>query len=226
MAGSEVHFVKSSPARGCSVDYGSRVPGPYSHVFCGTPDVWSALCPSCERPLVQLLSLDTRDPLLSATDSGLGRLPLLFCWGCGRAGGIRFYSVDGALVVPLWRPRRARAAQWPYADYPAAFPGTPARLVPLPNEVQAHLRHLNHHLSAPAGSVEIRRPCHQVGGEPLLLAPWRIVVCPRCRRRMPFCAAIADENLDPRGFSAHAQTQVLFHVCRGCKTVGAYAQAR
>jgi hypothetical protein len=226
MDGSEVCAVKSFPARGCSVDYGSRVPGPYGHVFCGAPSIRGAACPSCKRPLVQLLSLDTSDPLLEATDSALGCLPLLFCWGCTGKGVIRFYGIEGSLVMPLWRARRDQAVERPYADYPAAFPSTPARLVPLPNEVQAHLRHLNHDLCVASGSEEARQPRHQVGGEPLLLAPWRVVACPRCRRRMPFCAAIADENLDPRGFSGCAQAQVLFHLCRGCGTVGAYSQSR
>jgi hypothetical protein len=41
---------------------------------------------------------------------------------------------------------------------------------------------------------------------------------------MPFLAAIADDNLDPRGFSGVEDSQVLFHFCRGCHVVGAYRQ--
>ena len=218
--------MRSLPVRGCAVDYGSSVPGPYRHVFCGSPSVEGAACPLCQRPLTQLLSLDTRDPLLQTSGAELGHLPLLFCWGCARAGAVRFYRVGDGEVAPLWRWRRGHLAQWPYAEYPAVFPARPARLVPLPNEVQTHLRYLNRHSSESAGPADARQPRHQVGGEPLLLAPWRVVACPRCRRRMPFCAAVADENLDPRGFSGHSQAQVIFHVCRSCRTVGAYRQKR
>ena len=218
--------MKSFPTRGCSVDCGSRVPRPYAHEFCGTPSASGAFCPACERPLVQLLSLDARDPLLEAGGNEPGRIPLLFCWGCHRARGARFYRIEDDRIVPLWRPRRGHVPEWPYADYPASFPAAPARLVPLPNEVQAHLRHLNRRPFALLEPEEARRPRHQVGGEPLLLAPWRVVACPSCRRRMPFCAVITDENLDPRGFSGCSQAQELFHLCRGCLTVGAYSQRR
>jgi hypothetical protein len=216
--------VKSTPTRGCSVDCGSQVPGPYAHEFCGEAGALGALCSSCARPLVQLLSLDTRDPLLETSLPGLPRIPLLFCWGCRSDRGASFYALTSERAVPLRRARRPRSPEWPYADYPSGFPTAPARLVPLPKEVQTHLRGLNRRPFISVADEDSRRPRHQVGGEPLLLAPWRTLTCPRCRRRMPFLAAIADENLDARGFSGNPLAQVLFHLCRACRTLGAYSQ--
>jgi len=176
-----------------------------------------------------MLSLDSRDPLAGLSEIGLSNLPLLYCWGCRPERTSFFYHV-GERVVPLRRAAGRRPPRLPYRGHPTAFPAAPARLVALPTEVAAHHGALNRALSreragrAAAEAIARRVPCHQVGGEPLLLAPWRTLICPRCRKRMPFLATIADDNLDPRGFAGEQCSQVLFHLCRACRVVGAYRQ--
>jgi hypothetical protein len=221
--------LRSLPQQASLLDYKSRLPGPYAHAFCGRPEHKDAECARCGRPFVQLLNLDARDPRLGLTSLPLARLPLLYCWGCHSGRASAFYLVNERNVAVLRRTAWRRAPQLPYRGYPTSFPAAPARLVTLPEEVQTHHRTLNRALerAGRGGKDEqavARIPCHQVGGEPLLLAPWRTVMCPRCRKRMPFLAAIADDNLDPRGFSGEAHSQVIFHLCRACRVVGAYRQ--
>ncbi len=221
--------MRSLPAQASLLDYKSRLPGPYAHAFCGRPEHKGAECARCGRPLVQLLSLDARDPRAGLVTLPLARLPLLYCWGCHTGRASCFYQVTDRAVAVLRRTAWRRPPVLPYRGYPTAFPAAPARLMSLPDEVAVHHRTLNRALERTGRSARdeqtgARIPCHQVGGEPLLLAPWRTVTCPRCRKRMPFLATIADDNLDPRGFSGEARSQVLFHLCRACRVVGAYRQ--
>jgi hypothetical protein len=222
--------VRLHPPRGALVDYASRIPGPFAHTFCGSASLKGAECPRCERPLVQMLELDVRDPLSGLGALSLSRLPLLYCWGCRPERSSAFYQVSDRVTV-IRRAAGKRKPRLPYRGYPTAFPAAPARLVVLPKEVAAHQAALNRALSRGRGARDAREPegarrlpCHQVGGEPLLLAPWRTVTCPRCRKRIPFLATIADDNLDPRGFTGEPRSQVLFHLCRACRVVGAYRQ--
>jgi hypothetical protein len=216
--------VKAAPSRAYLVDYASRVPGPYRHEFCGETDLAGATCPHCRRPLTQMLNLDARDPFLDLTAAGVERLPLLFCWGCPSSRASFFYELSAERVGPRRLAAKRVRPSYPYSNYPCAFPVAPARLVALPREVQAHLRALNRRRLAAGQPNDAELPRHQVGGEPLLLRTWRIVTCPCCRKRMPFLAAVADDCLDPRGFSGNPHSQVLFHLCPSCRVVAAYPQ--
>ena len=119
---------------------------------------------------------------------------------------------------------------FPYADYPVWFPGAPARLVMLSSESQGLLEALNAgHLDE--GDIDqshpdLCRPRHQLGGEPYLVQkdPAYSIACPECRLAIPFLAAFADDCVDPRGFVGEPYVQVLFHVCRACRVVGAIQQ--
>jgi hypothetical protein len=209
------------------VDYRCSHPGPYAHTFCGTADLAGAVCRRCGRPLVALLSLDASDPLAGLDHLGLARLPLFFCWGCPPSRASSFYRVSADAVTVLRRVAASRPPRLPYRNHPTAFPAAPARLIALPAEVEAHHRKLNRTMAARGAEAdEAHLPRHQVRGEPLLLARSRIVTCPRCRKRMSFLAAIADDCLDPRGFTGERFSQVLFHVCQPCRIVGAYRQQR
>lgn len=221
--------MRTKATGGALVDYRGRHPGPYAHTFCGPAELGGAACRRCGRPLVALLSLDARDPLAGLVGLGLPRLPLLFCWGCPPSRTFSFYRLSGEGVTVLRRAAPQRAPHPPYRNHPAAFPAAPARLIALPAEVEAHHRALNRALGTAGRAVERDEshvPRHQVGGEPLLLARSRTVTCPHCRKRMAFVATIADDCLDPRGFTGNRFSQVLFHLCRPCHVVGAYRQQR
>jgi len=58
-----------------------KISDSYQHIFCGAQRGPVANCPNCDRPLTQLLVLDTTDPRLHLTEWNRD-LPLLFCWRC------------------------------------------------------------------------------------------------------------------------------------------------
>ena len=80
------------------------------------------------RPLLhRVLTLDLTDPILRLHIDGLSRLPLVYGFvydGCRLKYRV---TADDAIEL-LEMNRQARAADWPYADYPEAFAARPFTL--------------------------------------------------------------------------------------------------
>ena len=204
----------------------------YRHQFCGPHELPGAQCPNCERPMLRFLALDTRDPRLNLGDPCFASLPLLYCWQCPVAQGPLSYRIlDDGDVSLLQYNHGAPETDFPYDDYPVAFPGAPARLIQLNDMGQHMLRQYND------DDIDAWYPflqkyprlmtCrHQYGGEPYLIqrdTDYQIN-CPTCSGRMPFLASIGDDCLDPRGFTENESTQVIYHYCGHCQDVSAFQQ--
>ncbi|MFN8138187.1 MAG: hypothetical protein U0R49_00130 [Fimbriimonadales bacterium] len=56
--------------------------GEYRHRFCGSHSIEGAICPSCEKPFMHILTVDARDPRLGLNDWPHELIPLLWCWPC------------------------------------------------------------------------------------------------------------------------------------------------
>lgn len=54
----------------------------YDHRLFGVQSIDGAWCPNCNKPLLSLASIDTRDPRLGLTHLPLARIPLLYCMRC------------------------------------------------------------------------------------------------------------------------------------------------
>jgi hypothetical protein len=84
----------------------------YRHIFCGAQREPVAYCPNCERPLTQLLALDTADPRLELTEWDRD-LPLLFCWRCALWMTSLFADTrNPAYAEEQLRERAEKKAQW------------------------------------------------------------------------------------------------------------------
>jgi hypothetical protein len=198
----------------------------FQHYFCGPQSIAGAICPNCTKPLLCFFRIDTRDERLRPL-SGVPSLPLLFCWRCNLAQARFFYAVGSDSVQLLKYRRGMQPSSFPYPDYPNFFEGVSAELVPIPDDVQAMIRHLNRgEIDQSQEPVrELAIPRHQLGGEPYLLQKhWPTVTCPRCIQSMPFLATIGDQATDPRGFTGNQYVQVIYHYCRTCRCIGAYQQ--
>jgi hypothetical protein len=256
--------------------------GRYRHIVGGAQSSPVAQCPNCERPLTQLLMLDTSDPRLQLTDWKRD-LRLLFCWRCAlpwtpvladynnpeareedvkRWAALRneWYTENGWLQTVRLRDRESKSfgnlvpfyyrvnednsvtllqyikgpvvPDWPYPDYPDAFPEAPATLLRLTAEVQDAVRASN--LGEDAKYLDEgawpdfedfldETNWHQIGGEPWLPSGWYTMPCPRCSQPMPFLAHIQDPCADPRGFVGGKDVDVHFHACVHCCIIGAYS---
>lgn len=260
----------------------------YRHIFCGAQQGPVAYCPNCDRPLTQLLVLDTDDPRLQMTEWDRN-LPLLFCWRCALAHTALFvdYQGNSAYAVEGRRKRREQEAhwytqtgriqttrlhltdgtayadlvpfyyrvnsdrtitllqyrkgpatpEWPYPNYPDAFPEARARLFRLTEEVQDAMRALHLGEEADYLNDEDEWPdfpdldyilghdeWHQVGGESYNCYGWHTMPCPLCSGPMPFLAHIVDKCADPRGFVGGRDWDVLFHACTKCFVLGAFSR--
>ena len=54
----------------------------HGHTLYGTHTIEGGWCPNCDKPLLQLGVIDTRDPRLGLAHLPLLRIPLLFCTRC------------------------------------------------------------------------------------------------------------------------------------------------
>ncbi|BDI29279.1 hypothetical protein CCAX7_13300 [Capsulimonas corticalis] len=207
----------------------------FAHYFCGEHEIAGADCPNCQKPLLRFLTLDTSDERVGLTKLGGRKIHCLFCWTCGIAQEPFSYQHhdDGSVSLIEYGDGEPET-DFPYEDYPIAFPGASVSLLAISSEAQKSIHSVN------AGRTQItswreKYPdifgCkHQVGGEPFLIQQnpdyekERDVRCPECKKRMPFLAAIADDCLDERGFTENEGVQVLFHLCSACFIFFAFQQ--
>jgi hypothetical protein len=196
----------------------------YRHALCGVER--HNICPNCRRPLLRVLTLDTRDPRLELNTTTVGSLPLplLFCWRCNVSQGPFYYRLlSEPLVELLIYNRGGVEADFPYPDYPDYFPESPVTLAAIPPDVQERLVKIN---EGEIDDMQLGRPRHQIGGIPYLFQyePERQSSCAVCHAPMPFLATICDDNGDARGFTENSGVQMLFRYCRRCCVVLAYQQ--
>jgi hypothetical protein len=197
------------------------------HACCGPCTIRGAVCPNCSAPLLQFVNFDLRDPRLGLSTFRARHLPLLFCWRCPLAQEPFAYRLleDGGvdlIACGIGEPE----IDFPYPDYPAAFPAAKFGLVPLTDAQQATVADLN------AGAISDQKlvdgllldvPRHQIGGEPYLVQPGMgAMVCPKCKVELPLLATIGDDTVDGRGFTGNDYVQVLYFLCANCSVVTAY----
>lgn len=141
------------------------------HFQGGEPTHRGANCTICDRRLLLLWTIDTRDPRIEriATTRGsndaaelrrfrkLGPLPIYYCWRC--CCDLSYRVVSSKTVKILQQEGEPQDDDFPYADYPSSFPRLPLRLDVVPFEIDAMLR---------AASVE--RHWHREEDECVVLA--------------------------------------------------------
>lgn len=209
-----------------TLQYGPDVVG--IHRFCGVNTTAGAVCPNCKRPLLRFILLNLSDPLLVDLRRVLqcSELPVLWCWTCTLSQGWFSYELadDGRSVILRSVQIGDPSPGFPYEDYPVAFPGGGAKLLPVAPEIQAKIRELN------AGSTAFHevnlepwaRPSHTVGGEAFLnQRNLREKTCGDCATPLRFMATVADDCLDARGFAGNPFVQVVYWWCEKCRRIGA-----
>ena len=196
------------------------------HEFCGPNRIAEADCPNCAKPLLQLVRLNLDDPKLLdlRNESGLGQIPLLWCWTCEIPRGWFEYKLldQGARVDVIGWTRGRKHRDRPYRGYPSEFPAAWATLEDISSTVAEDVRRLNRR-EIKLSSVhreQWAKPRHQVGGEPFFSGgmPER-PRCSACGQHPELLAAVADECTDPRGFAGNEFVQTLFWLCSRCAVV-------
>ena len=209
----------------------------FGHYFCGAHAIAGADCPNCQKPLLRFLTLETSDKRVGLSHLGERQIHCLFCWTCNIAHESFYYKHNSDASVSLLEYGEGGVeTDFPYDDYPIAFPGASVNLIEISEDAQKAMKSVN------VGRLKIsswrdKHPdlfgCrHQVGGQPFLIQRnpdyeiGRDIRCPECKNRMPFLAAIANDCLDERGFAGEegAGVQVLFNLCRACLTLHAFQQ--
>jgi hypothetical protein len=116
---------------------------------------------------------------------------------------------------------------FPYKNYPREFPKALVELVSVSVDeakIAAILNRGGLDYNAPDfrkyETVDILR--HQIGGEPRLIQgnSTDSFMCPVCKIPMSLFATIADDCLDPRGFTGNCEAQVIYFRCDQCRVIG------
>jgi hypothetical protein len=196
-------------------NYGHLQGGPRSHS--------GADCPTCRRALIRLWQFDCHDPrfVVVGTDDtkafgSLAALPLYYCWTCGSELTYRIINDDSIDV--LQSQGGNPSDDFPYADYPDAYPEMPLRLYrpdDLPKLVRKHIveelddpipddekQALSDFFGRPVRSTLGDLWWHQFGGEPWLVQGDEEIACPNpeCEHHsdgetMKIIAAICNDPL-------------------------------
>jgi hypothetical protein len=206
---------------------GESSPAGATHFLGGKFGGEGSNCPNCNKPLLLVLDLGAHDLRLGLSQTGLLRLPLLFCWTCIAAESTIRYRVDerGNRITLLEFERGDMLSGYPKGYYPWAFPQHQLALHAITETEQAVLQQINRAEDpgfAAAHYSDLARPAHQVGGEPYLVQPIQQTLCKECGVSMPLFAATSNETFSPEKFADYDWVQVLFHVCRTCRVVACY----
>lgn len=202
-------------------------PGGIGHTFCGPCTVPGAVCPNCSAPLLQFANFDLGDARLRLSALPARRLPLLFCWRCPLAQAPFAYRLlENGSVELVTYGRGQPESDFPFPDYPEAFPSVTCDLLPLTKAQQSMIAELNAgEFIDPAVAdgllLDVLR--HQIGGEPYLVQPGAGALnCPKCKAELPLLAVIGDDTIDGRGFTGNDYVQVLYFLCSKCAILAAY----
>ena len=222
----------AEPAQGYWLDFAEGGGGP-THEFGGAHQVPGSECPTCHKPLLRLLTLDSTDKRLNLSTFVAPRVHLLYCWTCSIPYGDFCYELlqDGGVNILSCKvgDPGAFGPDGPYDGYPGVFPGRLVTLKPLTEEEQRAIHEKQHEdIDVPDEFSYVEDPRHQIGGDPLILNPQFPLACPKCDSEMPFLATICDNaggNGFPDGyvsFTGNLGVQMVFHLCRNCAVVCAY----
>ena len=170
------------------------------HRFGGAID-GSAECRNCQRPLHQLLSLDTQAPPLDRSLGSLPRLPVAACLNCQTLSSPLVIRRDGARwTIAVQAENRS------FDDFPAVLPLRPV------------------HLDAPRGGGGDRgRARHRVGGAPEWIQSDETPDCPACSEPMMFLAQLDTD--DRVGVQFGDDGRLYAFVCPRCVTVATLVQS-
>ena len=218
----------------------------YRHYFCGPHDVPGAFCPNCQKPLLQMLAIDTQDSRLGLTYCPFPSLTLFLCMTCEILNGVFYYQIHapyGSITLLDYKKGKLEPDEIPFypEPYPRYFPGIPVQLFLLPQEQQWYIiegQRLAEEYTSDIYTYDVEKrerfaeeinafheqyfrlkiDAHQIGGFPKLTQGWNSHMCPVCNQEMTFLAAIDDTNTDPRGFVGTVG-QFLFTWCPRCFVV-------
>lgn len=206
---------KSNPVQGYFLERSVCETG---HSFGGPSSV---ACPNCAKQMLMLVNLDGSDERIELWPEGV---QLLYCWTCNIAQKDLFYSIESRTGIRLIRYGRGGvSSDFPYENYPREFSKHHIGLNQISPETQEMILAVNQGDSGVRfHAPDLRRPRHQVGGVPIGAQNGRSVRCPICRGRMPFLATIADSTYSEAPMTGNEFVQVFFHLCRSCRTIGAY----
>ena len=227
------HGFPACPTKGYFAALSYLREGDFEHWLGGSHS--SSQCPNCQwKPLLQLMSLDLRDPRLELESAGLERLPLLFCWTCGQHKIT--YSLNSAGECKLLEFQKTEpVGDFPYRrNYPVAFEPTLFLAV---DSDSAGCRACDPEKAAindgsedewgELGSyLKLDYPRHQIGGLPYLVQhnTEDRHLCAGCGKLAPFLATVSDEAGYKMQFVRNSFVQVVAHFCSTCRVVIAYQQ--
>jgi hypothetical protein len=201
------------------------------HDFCGQHEIDGAVCPNCDKPLLRLLSLYSKDPVLNLDHNRHPSVHLLYCWTCSIPYGEFSYEVnrDGSVKILEIPPRQPESEFGPEGLYDGDTGLFPARRVALQPLSDAQQQELKARQVEDAPDDIDAYFGHQIGGYPFIYNPSK-AFCPKCSKEMPGLAAISDcaagnnDFSDEPGetFTGNSGVQMVFHFCRDCSVVSAY----
>lgn len=105
----------------------------FNHLFGGMP-VHRGIKPrGCSAPLHLLYTFDTKDPLVPVRIPRVRYLPLYYSF-VYNAGAVGYQVVSDTEIKILYMETKKVEPDFPYENYPAAFPETPVSLTPISYE--------------------------------------------------------------------------------------------
>ena len=220
------------PERGYWLNF-SPNPNHVQHDFCGSHTIPGATCPHCSKPLLRLLSLSSKDPVLIVEEAKTPVVHLVYCWTCSIPFGDFSYKIGadgsiGFIEVPARKPESEFGPDGPYDGYTGAFPLCKVSLESLTES--EHLKLAARQTSeSDEDDDELFEPRHQVGGYPFIYNQEK-TICPLCSKDMPLLAAICDDATgnspwqvgEADSFTGNGAVQMVFHFCRDYLVLSAY----
>jgi hypothetical protein len=211
------------PSEGYTFTRADGVCGSEVHLFAGEKLYDGGICPNCNKPLLLLLRINTRDEKVCISSDRLAEVPILFCWTCDVSQGMFSYKVLGKGEISVVEFQHGEIqSDFPYDNYPVFFPETPIVLEPVsPEEEQVLSKYHAGELDTSDLPDTLDRPRHQIGGQPFCYSD-DDVHCPVCGEIIPLLGVLGDDTYSPVGFVDNAFVQTLFHFCRTCDVVVMY----
>jgi hypothetical protein len=203
------------------------------HEFCGQPDIKGASCPNCMKPLLRILSLSAKDPVLTLDYAKTPTIHLLYCWTCSIPYGSFSYRMkqDGSielLQVPEPMPGTEFGLEGPYEGYIGEFPLCHVSLLPQSDSEREKLKERWSSNAEDETDDPVFEPRHQVGGYPFIYNPIKLN-CPECTGAMKLLASICNDaagnnpwQSEPsKTFVDNGGVQMFFQFCSNCSVISA-----